>query len=135
VTLPVFDWGIHSREVEAAEAQLKSADLTYTNAERQIRQEISDLISGINAAESRIHALEKSVEVAKKTYEISLQRFSVGTATRNDLAQAQQRLTTAKLNDLSALIDYQLGLADLLRKTLWDFSTNSPAKLPFTTED
>ena len=129
ITVPVFDWGLHAREVEAAEAQMKSADLTYAYTEQQIRQEIIDLISRIKAAESRIQVLGKSVEVAQKSYEISIERFRTGTATRNDLAQAQQRLTTSKLSNLVALIDYQMGLADLTRKTLWNFEKNQPAEI------
>jgi outer membrane protein len=134
VSVPIFDWGLHAREVESAEAQLKSAELTYAYTGQQIRQEITDLLSGIGAADSRIHVLAKTVEVAQKTYEITLQRYSVGTVTRNDLAQAQQRLTTAKLDNLSALIDYQLGLADLTRKTFWDFQKNQPVEIKYPTE-
>ncbi|MGA2622294.1 MAG: TolC family protein [Bacteroidota bacterium] len=129
VTVPVFDWGRHSRQVEAAEAQMKSAELTYVYTGQQIKQEILDLLSQINAAESRIQVLAKSIEVAQKSYDITLERFRVGTATRNDLSQAQQRLTTSKLNNLVALIDYRMGLADLTRKTLWNFEKNQPAEI------
>jgi outer membrane protein TolC len=126
VMVPIFDWGRHSRAVDAARAQWRSTELTYTNTEQQIRQEILDLISRITVAESRIQVLAKSVEVAQKSYEISIERFRVGTITSNDLALAQQRLTTSKLNNLVALIDYRLGIADLTRKTLWDFEKNQP---------
>jgi outer membrane protein TolC len=129
VSVPLFDWGRHALEVEAAEASMKSAELTYANTEQRIRQEITDLLSQISVAESRIEVLAKSVEVAQKGYEISLERFRSGTITSNDIAQAQQRLTNSKLNNLVALIDYRLGVADLTRKTLWDFEGNKPAEL------
>lgn len=129
LSVPLFDWGRHALEVEAAEALTKSAGLTYANAGQRIRQEIIDLLSQISVAESRIEVLAKSVEVAQKGYEISIERFRAGTITRNDLAQAQQRLTTSKLNNLVALIDYRLGVADLTRKTLWDFEKNRPAEV------
>ena len=48
--------------------------------------------------------------MAQKSYDISLQRFRVGTINRNDLAQAQQRLTSAKLTALRALIDWSWDL-------------------------
>jgi outer membrane protein TolC len=134
VSVPVFDWGRHAREVEAAEAQFNSAELTYAYTEQQIRQEIIDLLANIKSAQSRVHVLEKTVEVAQKTYEITLQRYSAGTVTRNDLAQAQQRLTNAKSNNLAALIDYQLGIADLTRKTFWDFEKNQPVQVKYPAE-
>jgi len=134
VSVPLFDWGRHAREVEAAEAQLKSADLTFANTEQQIRQQVIDLLSRISVAESRIEVLAKSVDVAQKSYEISLERFRAGTIARNDLAQAQQRLTASKLNNLVALIDYRLGIADLTRKTLWDFEHDRPAEVALPME-
>lgn len=129
VSVPLFDWGRNSREVEAAEAEHKSAMLTVDNLEQQIRQEILDLVNRIRVAGSRIQVLEKSVDVAQKGYDINLERFRTGTITRNDLAQAQQRLATAKVNNLAALVDYQLGLADLRRRTLWDFERNEPVRV------
>jgi hypothetical protein len=55
--------------------------------------------------------------------------------TRNDLAQAQQRLATARTNSLNALIDYRLGLADLKRQTLWDFERNAPVEPVFAPDE
>jgi len=89
---------------------------------------VIDLLNRIEVAESRIRVLEKSVAVAQKGYDISLQRFRNGAITRNDLTLAQQRLTSAKTNSLNALIDYKIGLADLKRRTLWDFEKNGPVK-------
>ena len=134
VSVPIFDWGIHAREVESAEAQLMNADLNYQYTGQQIRQEIIDLVATIYAAQSRITVLAKTVEVAQKTYDITQERYAVGTASRNDLAQAQQRLTSARLDNLGALIDYQLGLADLERKTFWNFQKNEPVKIELPVE-
>jgi outer membrane protein TolC len=131
VSAPLFDWGSNSLEVEAAQVLHTNAQATYDFVRQQIRQEINDLISRIQAAESRIKVLEKVVAVAQKSYDISLSRFQSGTISRNDLAQAQQRLTTAKINNLSALIDYRIGLADLKRRTLYDFEKNEPVRPTF----
>jgi outer membrane protein len=121
VSVPLFDWGAHSYDVQAAEIQFDNALAAQEYVQNQIRQEILDLLGRIDAAEARIRVLEKNVAVAQKGYDISIERFRTGTISRNDLAQAQQRLTTTKLNSLSAQIDYRLGIADLKRKTLYDF--------------
>jgi outer membrane protein len=126
VSMPLFDWGAHAYEVQAAEVQFENALATKDYVENQVRQEILDLLGRINAAESQIRVLQKNVAVAQKGYDISIERFRTGTISRNDLAQAQQRLTTTKLNSLGALIDYQLGIADLKRKTLFDFERQQP---------
>ncbi|MGE5314278.1 MAG: TolC family protein [Acidobacteriota bacterium] len=128
VSVPLFDWGAHSYEVEAAEVQFDNALAAQEYVQDQVRQEILDLLGRITAAESRIRVLQKNVAVAQKGYDISIERFRTGTISRNDLAQAQQRLTTTKLNSLAAQIEYRLGIADLKRKTLYDFERREPVK-------
>ena len=128
VSIPLFDWGSNALDVEAAVVQHENAIATSVNTRDRIRLEIIDLVYRIRSTESRIQVLDKNVTVAQKSYDISMARFRAGTINRNDLAQAQQRLTTAKLNSLNALIDYQIGMADLKRRTLWDFETHSPVR-------
>ncbi len=128
VTIPLFDWGSNTLQVESALYQHESAQLTLENTRQQIRQEVLDLINQLKLAESRIVVLEKSIAVAQKSYDISVERFQAGTTSRNDVAQAQQRLTTAKINSLSATIDYQVALADLKRRTLWDYEKNEAVR-------
>jgi outer membrane protein TolC len=127
-SLPIFDWGSNSLNVEAAEVEYKNATVQREYVRQQVRQETMDLVNRIRVAQSRIEVLKKSVAVAQQSYDISLQRFRNGIINRNELAQAQQRLTTAKTNSLSAMIDYQLGVADLKRKTHWDFEKNTPVE-------
>jgi len=40
------------------------------------------------------------------------------------LGVEQERLATTQLNYLDAFITFQLAVADLKRKTLWDFQNN-----------
>jgi outer membrane protein TolC len=133
-SIPIFDWGSRGMNVEAAEIEYHNATTQRDYVRQQVRQETSDLLNRIAVAQSRIDVLQKSVTVAQQSYDISLQRFRNGTINRNDLAQAQQRLTAAKINSLNALIDYQLGIADLKRKTHWDFERNSPVEPIFRIE-
>ncbi len=120
--LPVWDWGKNSRQVESAEANLRLSYATHENQKLEITNEIYETINRINSAKSRVEVLSKIVEVADKSYNISLERFKAGNITSFDLQQAQLRLTDAKTNSLSALIDYKLALADLSRKTLIDYN-------------
>jgi outer membrane protein TolC len=122
----LFDWWSNSLGVEAAEIQHKDALASTDYTREQVQQEIIDLIERIHVAESRIQVLHKTAAVAQKGYEISLQRFRNGSIKRNDLTLAQQRLTSIITNILNALVDCQLGLADLTRRTLWDFESRAP---------
>jgi outer membrane protein TolC len=124
ISIPIFDWGTNSLEVESAEIQYRSAVAAQDYTRQQIRQEVLDLINRYRVAESRIKVLRKVVSVAQRGYDINLERFKSGTINQDELALSQQRLTSAKLNDLAALVDYKLALEDLKRKTLWNFEKN-----------
>jgi outer membrane protein len=117
LSVPVWDWGQNTHRVEAAEANLMSEKLNYKNLKKNIRNEITSVVNRINSAKARVEVLSKSVEIAEKSYKISLSRFKSGTISSFDLAQMQLRLTEAKNNSISALIDYSLAIADLERKT------------------
>ena len=128
LSIPIFNWGSHGLSVEAAEVRYHDAERNVEYIRQQVRQEIGDLVNRVRVAESRIRVLERAADVAKQGWEISLERFRNGTITRNDLSLAQQRLTTARTNTLNALVDYQLGLEDLKRRTLWDFEIGAPVR-------
>lgn len=115
--VPVWDWGQNSREVEASKANLMIEKLTYNNLKERIHNDVVATINRINSAKARVEVLSRSVEIAEKSYNISVERFKSGTISSFDLAQIQLRLTEAKNNSIGALIDYNLAIADLERKT------------------
>jgi outer membrane protein len=117
VTVPIWDWGKNSLEVESAEANYKVSELSLDNLRKQITKDVQATVNKINSAMARVEILIKSVEVAEKSYSISTERFKSGAITSFDLSQMQLKLTDTKLNNLSAIIDYKLSLADLERKT------------------
>ncbi len=117
LSIPVWDWGRNSRQVEAAEANLMNEKLVYKNLKKTIQNEVVATINRINSARARVKVLSKSVEISEKSYKISLERFKAGTISSFDLVQMQLRLTESKNNNISALIDYKLAIADLERKT------------------
>jgi outer membrane protein len=118
--LPILDWGRNSREVESAEAMLNQNILAFDNQKQMIRKEVIQITNKIESAKARVEVLSKSVELAQKSYDITLSRFQAGTITSFDLSQMQLRLTDAKINSLNALMDYNLALADLSRKTMME---------------
>ena len=117
VTVPVWDWGKNNLEVEAAEASQNKSLLSLERLKKQIKKEIQSAISKLNSAKARVNILRKNVEVAEKSYEISMERFKSGHITSFDLSQTQLKLTDAKQNNLNAIIDYLIAMADLERKT------------------
>lgn len=118
ISIPILDWGKNAREVEASEASYQQSKLSLQNQKDLIKKEIISSVNKLNSAKARVDVLSKTVELAEKSYNISLERFKAGNITSFELSQSQLKLTDAKLNSLSALIEYKLSVVDLERKTL-----------------
>lgn len=116
--VPVWDWGSHSKRVQAEKIKLNQSQDRLSNLKKTIEKEIMSSVNRINSAKSRVEVLTKSVAVAEKSYEISIERFNVGKINSFELSQIQLNLTQTKLESLDAIIQYKLAIADLERKTL-----------------
>ncbi|MFQ6092958.1 MAG: TolC family protein [bacterium] len=119
-SVPLWDWGKNRAEVEAAQANLKIAELNLEEERKIVERQIRDAVRRLEEAANRVEILKASVEVAQKSYDITRQRFEAGAVTSERLMDAQIALARAKKDDLEALIDYQLALADLKRVTMSD---------------
>lgn len=133
LSIPIFDWGKHARDLEAAEARLRDAELTAENLELTIEQEIIDLVRSLVSSARRADVLQKSRRIAEIANDISTKRYEVGTITSTELAQARSRLLQARLTALEAVIDYHLALADLTRRTAYDYRGERELGIPGAT--
>ncbi|MCA9741513.1 TolC family protein [candidate division KSB1 bacterium] len=129
MSVPLWDWGKNSAEVQAARANLESNRLTQQNRVNVITQEIRAAVRNLHSAQKRVDITKRSEELAQKSYRISLLRFENGDISSQDLALEQNRYTQARINYLIAIIDYKQSLADLRRKTLWDFERETPVEI------
>lgn len=126
VKVPILDWGENKAQVKAAQARLQQNLLRKEEVKRNIEREVRNLVSDLNSSLKRLQLLEKNVAVAEKSFEITRQRFSDGDINSESLAQERTRLNTSYNSHLSAYITYQLKLADIMRKTFYDFKTDQP---------
>ncbi len=92
--------------------------------ERNIEREVRNLVNDLNSSLKRLQLLEKNINVAEKSFEITRQRYSDGDIDSQALALERNRLNNAYNSHLSAYINYQLKLADIMRKTFYDFKNN-----------
>jgi outer membrane protein len=122
--IPIWDWGRNSAQVDAETANLQRDELTLQDLYVTIEREVRDVVRTVYESYDRVEMLAKSKEVGEKSFEISLQRFANGDITSTELARASEQLNTAKLSYLSAYNEYKLALADLKRKTLYDFEND-----------
>ncbi len=124
LSYPIFDWGRGSARVQQEMASLKESELSLENTNTTIIRDVRDIVRSVAEAKNRLEIHEKNQQVAQRSYEISRLRFENGDITSQELGVEQERLATTQINYLNAFISYQLAVADLKRKTLWDFQNN-----------
>jgi len=131
---PIFDWGRGASKVAQETVSLKEKKLNLEDTKRTITREVKDIVRHVTEARNRLEIHEKNQKVAQRSYEISQLRFENGDITSQDMGREQERLAETQLQYLDAFIAYQLAVADLKRKTLWDFKNkrsyiiNTPAQ-------
>jgi outer membrane protein TolC len=126
INIPIIDWGENKALIQAAEARLKQNQYQMQETTRAIETEVKNLVAGLNSSLKRLQLLEKNVEVAEKSFEITRMRYSDGDIDSQDLALERERLNNAYISHLSSYIQYELNLADLMRKTFYDFKKDEP---------
>ncbi len=122
--VPIFDWGKNKAEVQAAKTTLTQEEMAMADLKVTIIREVRDIVRDVSEAYDRVTMLTKSNEVSQRSFDISLQRFSNGDITATELDRASEKLNTARLSYLQAYNEYQIALADLKRKTLFDFEND-----------
>ncbi|NQT24087.1 TolC family protein [candidate division KSB1 bacterium] len=122
--VPIFDWGRNKAQVEAAKANMRQDELDYGDLTLDIIREVQDVVRTVYQSWDQLQMLTKSKAVGEKSFDISLKRFNNGDITSTELSRASDQLNQAKLSYLTAYVDYKVALADLKRKTLFDFDLN-----------
>lgn len=125
INIPIIDWGENRAKVNAAEANLQKSVYEQEAVLRSIETEVKNLVADLNSSLKRLQLLEKNVAVAEKSFEITRARFSDGDIDSQALALERDRLNNAYTSHLSAYIQYELNLSDLMRKTFFDFKNNT----------
>ncbi len=122
--IPLWDWGEKKHRLAAGEAQVNTARLDADEEAKQVEYEIRQAYRSLLNQVTQIEIAEKNVKNAKLTYEINLERYKNGDLSSKDMSFYQNQLSTEQLNEVSALINYQVAVLDLKIRSLYDFEKN-----------
>lgn len=128
LAIPIIDWGENRARVKSIEANLEMNRYRLDENKVTIEREIRNTVNTLESALRRLQLLEKNVKLAEQSFSISEYRFQNGDIDSEAYALDRERLNNAKLSHLEAYISYQLTLADLLRKTFYDFQKDQPVQ-------
>ena len=124
LSVPIVDWGRRRNYVKTQTIYLDEKKMSLENTNEQIIKEIREIIRTVHEAEKRFRINQTNKDIAARSYRINRMRFENGDITGQELSLEQTRLSEVQLAYIDAYVTYQLALADLKRKTVWDFENN-----------
>lgn len=109
----LWDGGATQASVKKADAALKTAQETLLQAREKIELEVRQDYLNVLSYKEQIRAAEASVAQAEEAYKIATVRYSSGVGINLDVLDAELALNTARTNYITALYNYNIGLATL----------------------
>jgi len=124
LTVPILDWGRRRNNVKTQSIYLVQKKMLLDNQHEEIVKEIREIVRMVYEAEKRFRINQTNIDIAQRNYRIFRLRFENGDITGQELSLEQARLSEVQLAYINAFVTYQLALADLKRKTMWNFENN-----------
>ena len=111
----IFDGRATAGRVIQAKSYLEQAKLALAETQLAVDVDVRRAISIFQQSTELAEASKKVVEQAVESVRLATVRYGAGTATQLDVLQAQNELTTARLNQLQAYYSYNVSVASARR--------------------
>ena len=121
VNTPLFLWGAHSADVQAAEASREQAASVSRLSVANIEQNARFAALGFEQSRRGLIISAKADTVGSKRYEVAYNRYVIGRINYTDLYVAQQEKDAALQSYVLALRTYWTTYYQLRALTLFDF--------------
>jgi len=117
VSMNLFN-GMQTREsVTQAKSSLRSTQIQKETAERGFRVQIESCVNTLEDANSQIEIAKRQIDLAQKNYDLTNAAYKIGRETQLNLLTAENSLRTAKLDYMSAIVEWNKAYNALLQAT------------------
>jgi outer membrane protein len=106
LSLPIFAGFRISNSVQAAEVTEMNSELTLSDLERTIKQNIQQTYLNLQAAEKSLEVNKTNIEAALENQKIQEEKYSLGSSTLLEVLTAVSNYTQARSNYISAQFSY-----------------------------
>lgn len=103
-TLPLFESGKTSSNIDQASYTLSAAESTYRYVNQQLERDVRTLYDSIKLSEDQVKSFSTSVELNQKNYQLQLKEYGLGLVTNLEVLQTlgQYNQSRSRLNRLNA---------------------------------
>ncbi|MGI8951262.1 MAG: TolC family protein [Chitinophagaceae bacterium] len=106
INIPIFNNGTYRINYERSKLDLSNYQLQKTQADLQLKQDIYSAYINARSSMQKYFVGIKSVYSAQQAYDFAAKRYAVGLLSTIDLLTNQNKLLTAKLQQLANQLDY-----------------------------
>jgi len=114
-SINLFDGGLARAQARQQEANIAIAESQFVTARDQVRFQVEQSYSTLQASSENIQTTTLAVQRAEEALRLARLRFQAGVGTQTDVIQQQTALTRSRVNNLRAVLDYNRSLAQLQR--------------------
>jgi outer membrane protein len=128
VQMPLWQWGAHTEDVRAAEADRDRVQRQTRATLDQLAQDAHFAALELTQARRNVALLAMADSVAGKRFEVAYNRYVIGRISIDNLYIAQNEKDAALTQFVAGLRGYWLAYFRLRRITLFDFETGRPLR-------
>ena len=110
-----FDGGSARARARQAETDIAIADTNFASTRNDIRFQVEQAFFDLKANEQNIQTATLAVKQAEESLRLAELRVGAGVGTQLEVINQQTELTRARNNLVSAILNYNIGLANLQR--------------------
>ncbi len=122
VSLNLYDGGAARARARQEEANIAIAETNFADTRNQVRFEVEEAYNTLQANLANIQTASVALEQAREALRLARLRFQAGVGTQTEVIDAENALTNAEGNRVTAILDYNRALARLQRA----ISSNQP---------
>ena len=111
----VFDGLRTKARISQAHSEVRRAGIAMEDLKRAIELEVRAALLDVEAARATLKSQERNVETAERGLGIANERYATGLATSLEVIDARLAFITAQQNRISALFDFNVSTARLMR--------------------
>ncbi|MBW4663616.1 MAG: TolC family protein [Chroococcus sp. CMT-3BRIN-NPC107] len=122
VTWNLYDGGAARASARAQEANIAIAETNFADTRNQVRFEVEEAYSNLQSNLANIQTASVGLEQAREALRLARLRFQAGVGIQTEVIDAEDNLTQAEGNRVTAIINYNRALASLTRAISSSFS-------------
>jgi outer membrane protein TolC len=117
LSIPVFDGGKISADVQQARATLRQRQAEYEDQKAKVEQDVRNALIQLHTALGQVKLAESNRQYARETLTQVNDRFDAGVTNTVEVVQAQQQEASAENDYISGLFSLNLARLTLARAT------------------